>query len=293
MGAVTGGACGYNSLPTISFPSGYSVATGGDAFDNGYGCGACFEVTCVGAHGNNPDCICNTQKKVIVQATDRCPGCGTNHFDLNPAAFGDVVGGSDSNMAATCGVIETKIRRVSCDFQGNIKIRSKSGTSGWWYGLHLDDVAGYGAVSSIKLREAGKDGFDIVCDKSGGPSYWLCNIPNTPIFIPLDVSITDSAGRELTQNSVIDNLDGDLTFDFGTNFGDIDDDDGNDKDEENDGGGDDNNSSPVCEDDPNLRFKDKKKRNCNWVGANKNKRCKKQWKGKKLKHYCPEACDKC
>lgn len=50
---------------------------------------------------------------------------------------------------------------------------------------------------------------------------------------------------------------------------------------------------PACEDDPKLKYKGKKKRDCDWVGKKANKRCKKNWEGKKLKDYCPVACGKC
>ncbi len=229
-GNPSGGACGYNDLPQVTFPKGFSVAVGGDLFDDGYGCGACFEVTCNSAYGENPNCLCgeNGQNKVIVQATDQCPECASNHLDLNSAAFISIVKDQDPNMAGTCGIINTSFRRVSCDFKSNIKIRSKSGTSGFWYGLHIDDVAGYGAIESVKLREAGRRqngqfGFDIVCRKSEGASFWLCDRPNgREIFANLDVRLVDSAGRVLTSNNVITNLQGNQEFDFRKNFEPID-----------------------------------------------------------------------
>lgn len=222
-GNPNGNACGYNDLPQVSFPYGLSVAIGGDEFDDGYGCGACFEVTCEGPHGHNPGCFCadGEQKKVIVQATDQCPECDSTHLDLNTAAFASIVG---EGVAGTCGVINTSFRRVSCDFNSNIKIRSKSGTSGFWYGLHVDDVAGYGAIQSVNLREAsrrqnGQKAFDIECRKSDNASYWLCDRPNgRQIFPDLDVEIIDSAGRVLRTNSVITNLGGGQEFDFRKNF---------------------------------------------------------------------------
>jgi len=130
--------------------------------------------------------------------------------------MGEIVG---DGLSGTCGVIETQIRRVNCNFQSNIKIRSKSGTSGWWYGLHVDDVAGYGDIGSVRLKGAGRSDFDIVCNKSNGPSFWVCNIPNTPVNAPIDVELTDSAGRVLVGNNVITNLNGNQEFDFGKNFG--------------------------------------------------------------------------
>ena len=228
-GNPSGGACGYNDLPQVTFPRGFSVAIGADEFDNGYGCGACYEVECVGPQGNNPNCFCGSgsQKKVIVQATDQCPECSTTHFDLNADAFASIVQGQSMGMAGTCGIIKTNFRRVSCDFKSNIKIRSKGGTSGYWYGLHVDDVAGYGAIKSVKLREAGRrnngqTAFDIDCRKSEGASFWLCNRPNNrQIFANLDVQLTDSAGRKLSSNNVITNLGGGQEFDFKKNYGPI------------------------------------------------------------------------
>jgi len=228
-GNESGNACGYIDLPKVTFPRGFSVAIGSDTFDDGYGCGACFEVTCTGAYGNNPNCFCGDgdQKSVIVQATDQCPECDDNHFDLNTEAFTSIVKDQSPAMAGTCGIITTEYRRVSCDFKSNIKIRSKSGTSGYWYGLHIDDVAGYGAISEVKLREAGRrmngqDAFDIVCRKSQGASFWFCDRPNDrEIFANLDVELTDSAGRKLTNDNVITNLNGGQEFDFGKNYGPI------------------------------------------------------------------------
>mmetsp|Transcript_14509 Transcript_14509/g.40350 ORF Transcript_14509/g.40350 Transcript_14509/m.40350 type:complete len:287 (+) Transcript_14509:109-969(+) len=49
-----------------------------------------------------------------------------------------------------------------------------------------------------------------------------------------------------------------------------------------------------CSDSDELRFKNRKKRNCQWVGKRKTKkRCKKKWKGKSLSFFCPETCGKC
>ena len=225
-GNPSGNACGYNDLPQVTFPMGFSVAIGGDEFDDGYGCGACYEVTCEGPEGNNPSCFCGegSQRTVIVQATDQCPECSSTHFDLNAAALTSIVKDQSPGMAGTCGIIETKFRRVSCDFKSNIKIRSKGGTSGYWYGLHIDDVAGYGAIQSVKLREAGRrqngqNAFDIVCRKSEGASFWLCDRPNSrEIVAKLDVELTDSAGRKLSSNKVITNLNGGQEFDFRKNF---------------------------------------------------------------------------
>jgi hypothetical protein len=184
-GNEAGGACGFNDLPKVSFPFGLASAAGGDTFDEGYGCGACFEITCLGSYEHNPSCHCDLDTpSMIVQVTDQCSECDNTHFDLNPLAMTTIVA---DGLAGTCGIIETSVRRVNCDVQSNIKIRSKSGTSGWWYGLHVDDVAGYGNIASVRLKGAGRSDFDIVCDKSQGASFWVCDISNGPMNAPADV----------------------------------------------------------------------------------------------------------
>ena len=218
-GNENGNACGYNDLPKVSFPFGFGSAAGGDVFNDGYGCGACFEISCEGPYGNNPGCVCDgSAPTVIVQVNDQCPECESSHFDLNPLAMNTVVG--DAGMAGTCGIISTQYRRVSCDFRNNIKIRAKGGTSQWWYGLHIDDVAGYGDISSVRLRDNKMSGFDIACSKSEGPSFWICPIAEfqKPLQAPMDVELTDSVGRVLVGQNVITNFNGGAEFDFGSNF---------------------------------------------------------------------------
>jgi len=216
-GNPNGNACGYNDLPQVSFPFGFGAAVGGENFESGYGCGACYEVTCKGPFGSNPGCSCDANTPtVIVQANDWCPECSSSHFDLNPAGMETIVG---EGLSGTCGKIEVEFRRVSCDFSTNIKIRSKAGTSAYWYGLHLDDVAGYGDIHKVELRSSNRPGFDMACDKGDGPSYWRCLVDGSnPLVAPLDVRLTDSAGRVLASNSVITNLNGGQEFDFGKNF---------------------------------------------------------------------------
>lgn len=106
--------------------------------------------------------------------------------------------------------------QANCEVTGNAQIRAKDGTSAFWYGLHVDDVAGYGALNSVSLAENGNTH---ECDKSNGPSFWVCNLVNTPIATPIDVTLTDQGGRTLTGSNVITNLNGGAEFDFGSNFG--------------------------------------------------------------------------
>ncbi|EJK75186.1 hypothetical protein THAOC_03102 [Thalassiosira oceanica] len=218
-----GDTCGFVSSPTTSFPFRHQAATGGSTFNNGYGCGACFEVTCQGSlESPGSICSCDSSKKVVVQVNDRCPECDAIHFDMNIASFNEIT------STDLCGVIRTTYRRVNCDFQGDIKIRSAWFSGFEVYGLQVYDVAGYGALDSVKLRQAsdresGQMEFDIHCNKSGAAtSYWRCDFQEgKPIQLPLDVLFTDSAQRKLEVNNVITTLAsglGGLTFNTGKNF---------------------------------------------------------------------------
>jgi len=216
-GNVNGNACGFNDLPSSSYPYGYSAAIGGNNFDDGYGCGGCYTITCLGPYSYNPGCRCDdSTPTVTVWASDQCPECSDTHFDLNPAAMERIVG---DGLAGTCGEIAITIERVTCDFSGNIKIRAKGGTSEFWYGLHIDDVAGYGTISSVQLRSSGSSNFDSTCAKSEGASFWKCD-GGYPLTFPLTVKLTDEGGRELTGSNVIGNANGGAEWDFGDNFDD-------------------------------------------------------------------------
>ena len=48
-----------------------------------------------------------------------------------------------------------------------------------------------------------------------------------------------------------------------------------------------------CVDDASLRYKNRRRKNCVWVGRKPEKRCRKRWNGVRLYDYCPEACGKC
>ena len=98
-----------------------------------------------------------------------------------------------------------------------------TGTSQWWYGLHVDYVAGNGGIKKVEMRTSGSgNSFDqVTCDKSQGPSFFICHF-QSPLVGPLDVRLTDTYGRTLVGTSVITDFDGGKEFDFGTNFASID-----------------------------------------------------------------------
>jgi len=56
---------------------------------------------------------------------------------------------------------------------------------------------------------------------------------------------------------------------------------------------DDDSDDDKCVDDPDFRYKDKKKKDCGWVDKDPKSRCDLTWKGKKVSDFCPETCWAC
>ena len=53
-------------------------------------------------------------------------------------------------------------------------------------------------------------------------------------------------------------------------------------------------TAPACSDSKELQFKDRKRKNCNWVARRKSKkRCRKKWEGRFLSEWCPDTCEEC
>jgi hypothetical protein len=55
------------------------------------------------------------------------------------------------------------------------------------------------------------------------------------------------------------------------------------------------NSAPcnIVQDSNSLKFKNRIKRNCQWVSKRKGKRCARTWKGELLSEWCPRTCGSC
>eukprot|EP00484_Ammonia_sp_Unknown_P020021 CAMPEP_0197029184 /NCGR_PEP_ID=MMETSP1384-20130603/8679_1 /TAXON_ID=29189 /ORGANISM="Ammonia sp." /LENGTH=474 /DNA_ID=CAMNT_0042458299 /DNA_START=39 /DNA_END=1463 /DNA_ORIENTATION=- len=214
-GNAAGNACGFNGVATASFPYGYYAAAGGGTFDSGYGCGKCFQITCIGAYGVNPDCSCGSEPTVTVEVLDQCPECSAAHFDLNPTAMAKIVG---PGLSGTCGKIEITYERVDCAYGVNFRVRNKAGTSQFWYGLHLEDIAGDGSVTSLELYKSGsKVGY---CTKNNGPSFWICTASSgTFPDLPMSIKLTSDNGETVTAENCITSYTGGAEMQCNTNFG--------------------------------------------------------------------------
>ena len=73
-----------------------------------------------------------SDKKLLTQEqiVDECPSCDTNHFDLFEDAFGELA-------ETATGLIDIDWSFTSCDLDGPLKLKNKSGTSEYWFSMQV------------------------------------------------------------------------------------------------------------------------------------------------------------
>ncbi|KAL3698993.1 hypothetical protein R1sor_017015 [Riccia sorocarpa] len=138
-----GGACGYGDI----FAKGYGVQTtalSSALFNNGYTCGACFQLRCDSSN-------CYAGSSITVTATNYCPQgsfggwCDSpqRHFDLSFPMF--------ASLAPTVvGVIPVQYRRVSCSRTGGVRFMITGNP--YWILVLIYNVAGQGDVRSADIE---------------------------------------------------------------------------------------------------------------------------------------------
>ncbi|KAL3645622.1 Expansin-A18 [Castilleja foliolosa] len=162
-----GGACGYGNL----FSSGYGTDTAALStvlFNNGYGCGQCFQLRCV----NSPWCF-KGSPITTVTATNLCPpnwsqdsnnGGWCNpprtHFDMAKPAFMKIAQWKG-------GIVPVMFRRVMCVRKSGLRFRFEG--NGYWLLVYVMNVGGGGDVANMWVKGS-KTGW-ISMSHNWGASY--------------------------------------------------------------------------------------------------------------------------
>ncbi|CAN6480971.1 unnamed protein product [Victoria cruziana] len=148
-----GGACGYGNL----FSAGYGTSTAALSsvlYQDGLGCGQCYEIKCDGA----PACY---QKSIVVTATNLCPpnwaqpsdnGGWCNpprqHFDLAKPAFMQIA-------EWHAGIVPVKYRRVPCAPKGGIRFTLQG--NAYWLLVYIMNVGGGGDIGEVAVKGGDTD----------------------------------------------------------------------------------------------------------------------------------------
>lgn len=151
------GNCGYGDLSRSL--GGIANATYGPFFaagskllyNDGAGCGACYEVQCIGS----PAC---KKASLAVTITDYCPeqgneqwcGADKHHFDLSGRAFEELV----TTMAV--GHFTLQWRRVSCVRTGPPVVQIEGNP--FWQSIRVMNLGGGGTYDSLLVRPASAAG---------------------------------------------------------------------------------------------------------------------------------------
>ena len=179
-----GGACGYTQL--TGTPYGNTIAAGNQPiFQNGQGCGQCYDVMCT-----YPSCK-STPTRIVI--TDFCPGgtyCSTNSpaFDLSGAAITAMAQDGRDGELKNIGLYNILYKRVPCTYPGtNIAFKVDAGSSPYWLSFTVKFLGGPGDIASVEISQNG--GLFRPLQHNWGANWMLINYSGQPFQGPYTVKI--------------------------------------------------------------------------------------------------------
>ncbi|XP_051200320.1 expansin-A17 [Lolium perenne] len=153
LGHDFGGACGYSGENIAGLYSTRTAALSTPLFQDGLGCGRCYEIRCV----QSKWCVAGSPS-VVVTGTNLCPpnwyqasdnGGWCNpprqHFDMAPPSFYKLA-------ARVAGIVPIQYRRVPCQRSGGVRFYVAG--NDYWLLLYVMNLGGAGDVSTVSIRPA-------------------------------------------------------------------------------------------------------------------------------------------
>ncbi|KAF8688002.1 hypothetical protein HU200_042488 [Digitaria exilis] len=189
-----GGACGYQDAVSQR-PFRSMIAAGGPSlFNNGKGCGACYQIKCTG----NRAC---SRRPVTVTITDSCPGGGactaeSAHFDMSGTAFGAMANRGMADRLRSAGILKIQYKRVPCNYNGlGINFKVDAGSNPYYLAVLIMYMSGEGNIAAVDIMEDGCNSWTPMQQSWG--AVWRVNSNNgQPLRAPFSFRITSGSGKK-------------------------------------------------------------------------------------------------
>jgi len=201
----TNGNCGYQTIPSQTFPYQNTAAVDTLWYNGSSVCGQCLEIQCIGNWTGNSKC-CLGNNTIIVQITDQCSyveetqWCSgdINNTQLSIQAFGKLA-------SENCSVLKTQWRQVSCPFSSKILIVEGGGISDTYFAVLFKNVGGYGSLSNVQVKSSEYQWINMERQEY---NYWLtyASSPDPGLIPPLSFKIWDTNNQSLEFDNVLSTI---------------------------------------------------------------------------------------